>query len=115
MRITVRNSLTGKTMTGEFDSFPVSSSTVVVHFGNLIGAREFNFNHGYGTPRPDGGVKEKAIRDWMLTPSSLEAVRALAKEKGKEVKPCGKSPGRKRQPKRGPNPHPKQMHFGSMK
>lgn len=89
--------------------FHGSQPTVTLHFGNLIGAREFSFQSGYG--KAIATSKEAPIRDWRIHHEDLEVIRDMARKEGKVVKPCGKSTGRPRKPKRGPNPHPRQLNL----
>ena len=94
--------------------FDIDSPTVTIHFGNMIGAREFSYNSGYGKALATS--KEAPIRDWRIHPEDLEVIRDMARREGKVVKPCGKSTGRPRKPKRGPNPDPRQLNLvGSIK
>lgn len=90
--------------------FTIDQPTVTIHFGNMVGAREFSYQSGYGKALATS--KEAPIRDWRIHRDDLEVIRDMARAEGKVVKPCGKSTGRPRQPKRGPKPHPKQLSFG---
>jgi hypothetical protein len=120
VNVRIRHVHTGKEMVGRLglndrDSpFDIDSPVVTIHFGNMIGAREFSYNSGYGG-KALATSKEAGIRDWRIDPDDLEAIRDMARKEGRKVSPCGKSPGRPRQPKRGKPPHPRQMHFGSIK
>src|SRR5262245_30731786 len=74
--------------------FTLDQPTVTIHFGNLVGAREFSYNSGYGKALATS--KEAPIREWRIHPEDLAVIRDMARAEGKSVKPCGKSPGRPR-------------------
>ena len=113
MNVRIVHQHTRAERTGTLQCFDVDSPTAVLHFGTMIGSREFSLNSGYGKALATS--KEAPIRDWRIHPEDLEVIRDMARAEGKSVKPCGKSTGLPRKPKRGPDPHPKQMHFGSIK
>lgn len=119
MKIRIVHQQTGAVRVGELGTdgerscFDIDSPTVTLHFGNMVGAREFSYNSGFGKALATS--KEAPIREWRIHPEDLEQIREMARKQGRRVSPCGKSPGRPRQPKRGPKPHPKQLHFGNVK
>jgi hypothetical protein len=102
-----------KVYTGTLECFGLEDNHAVIFFGTMIGRREFNFNHGWGVaPQKENAGK---ITEWKIHPADLESVRSEAKRVGKKVSPCGKGTGRKRQPRRGKEGDPRQLHFGSLK
>lgn len=100
---------TGVERVGTLGVFTKDSPLVTLHFGNMIGCREFNINHGFGHSLATS--KEAPIRNWKIHPEDLEVIRQKARAQGKVVKPCGKSTGRKRKPRTGPKPHPRQLNL----
>ncbi len=108
--ITIEHAQTKQRRTGTFECFDVDAPVVVLHFGTLVGNREFSLNTGYGKALATS--KEALIREWRIVLADLEVLRSEARAKGKKVRPCGKSPWRPREPKKGKPPHPRQLSFG---